>query len=113
MLRGDQMDSVMNYLFRDAVLDFFARQEIDAKTFEHRLSQMLYGYSAAVRPVLYNLLGSHDTARLLTECGGNLNQLKLAAAFQITFSGMPAIYYGDEIGMDGENDPDCRKTIAL
>lgn len=112
MLRGDQMDSVMNYLFRDAVLDFFARQEIDAKTFEHRLSQMLYGYSAAVRPVLYNLLGSHDTARLLTECGGNLNQLKLAAAFQITFSGMPAIYYGDEIGMDGENDPDCRKTMA-
>lgn len=112
MLRGDQMDSIMNYLFRDAALDFFARQEIDAKTFEQRLSQMLYGYSATVRPVLYNPLGSHDTTRLLTECENHLDRMKLAVAFQMTFSGMPVIYYGDEIGMNGENDPDCRKTMA-
>lgn len=112
MLRGDQMDSVMNYLFRDAVVDFFAKQEIDALTFEHRISQMLFGYSKAVRPVLYNPLGSHDTTRFLTLCNGDVKKLKLAVAFQMTFSGMPATYYGDEIGMDGENDPDCRKTMA-
>lgn len=111
MLRGDQMDSVMNYLFRDVTLDFFARQEIDAKIFVQRISQMLYGYSKVVRPVLYNLLGSHDTTRLLTECGGDLDKLKLIVAFQMTFPGMPAIYYGDEIAMFGENDPDCRKTM--
>ncbi len=111
MVRGDQMDSVMNYLFRDAVLDFFARQEIDASIFEQRISQMLYGYSNPVRPVLYNPLGSHDTARALTECKDDLNKLKLMVAFQMTFPGMPVIYYGDEIAMYGENDPDCRKTM--
>ena len=112
MLRGDGMDSVMNYLFRDAALDFFARREIDAETFEKRMSRMLFGYTAPVRPVLYNALGSHDTARLLTECDGDAARMRLAAAFQMTFPGSPAVYYGDEIGMDGENDPDCRKPMA-
>lgn len=111
MLRGDEMDSVMNYLFRDAALDFFARGEIDAESFEWRLSRMLYGYTDPVRSVLYNVLGSHDTARLLTECGGDLRKMKLAIAFQMMFLGSPAVYYGDEIGMDGENDPDCRKPM--
>ena len=111
MLRGDQVDSVMNYLFRDAVVDFFAKREIDAVTFEHRIAQMLFGYSKITRPALYNTIGSHDTARFLTMCGGDIRRLKLAAVFQMTFIGMPVIYYGDEIGMDGENDPDCRKTM--
>lgn len=112
MLRGDGMDSVMNYLFRDAALDFFARREIDGAVFAERMSRMLFGYTAPVRPVLYNALGSHDTTRLLTECGADLGRMRLAAAFQMTFPGSPAVYYGDEIGMDGENDPDCRKPMA-
>ena len=111
LLRGDQMDSVMNYLFRDAVVDFFAKGEIDAITFEHRISQMIFGYSHIMRPALYNAIGSHDTTRFLTMCGGDLRRLRLAAVFQMTFLGMPVLYYGDEIGMDGENDPDCRKTM--
>lgn len=111
MLRGDQMDSVMNYLFRDAVVDFFARRVIDAETFTNRISRMLLGYSKVNRLVLYNAIGSHDTPRFLTLCGMDKQKLKLAAAFQMTFTGMPAIYYGDEIGMYGENDPDCRKTM--
>ena len=111
MLRGDQMDSVMNYLFRDAVVDFFAKQEIDAAAFEHRIAQMLFGYSKIVRPALYNPIGSHDTERFLTMCKGDISRFKLAAVFQMTFLGMPVIYYGDEIGMDGENDPYCRKTM--
>ncbi|MCL2050803.1 MAG: glycoside hydrolase family 13 protein [Lachnospiraceae bacterium] len=112
MLRGDQVDSVMNYLFRDAVIDFFAKRKISAASFGQRISQMLFGYSKAVRPVLYNTIGSHDTARFLTVCQGDLVRLKLALGFQMAFPGMPAIYYGDEIGMDGENDPDCRKAMA-
>ncbi|MCL2146556.1 MAG: glycoside hydrolase family 13 protein [Synergistaceae bacterium] len=111
MLRGDQMDSVMNYLFRDAVADFFATRGIDAVTFEHRIAQMLFGYSHIMRLSLYNALGSHDTARFLTMCNNDIRKFKLAIVFQMTFSGMPAIYYGDEIGIDGENDPDCRKTM--
>ncbi|MCL2083820.1 MAG: glycoside hydrolase family 13 protein, partial [Oscillospiraceae bacterium] len=58
MLRGDQMDSVMNYLFRDALVDFFAKRDIDAAAFEHRISQMLFGYSKIIRPALYNTIGS-------------------------------------------------------
>lgn len=111
MLRGDQMDSIMNYLFRDAVVDFFAKKAIDVEVFANRISKMLYGYSKVSRPVLYNAIGSHDTPRFLTLCNGDKKRMKLAVAFQMTFSGMPAVYYGDEIGMDGENDPDCRKTM--
>ena len=111
MLRGDQMDSVMNYLFRDAVVDFFARRMIDVKVFIHIIEHMLFGYHNISRPVLFNIIGSHDTARFLTLCEGDLRRFKLALIFQMTFPGMPVIYYGDEIGMNGENDPDCRKYM--
>jgi len=111
MLRGDQMDTVMNYLFRDAVVDFFARQAIDAEAFIYLIEQMLFGYHKVTRSILFNVIGSHDTTRFMTLCGGNLNKFKLALVFQMTFPGMPVIYYGDEIGMNGENDPDCRKFM--
>lgn len=111
MLRGDQMDSVMNYLFRDAAVDFFGKGSINATTFANRISKMQYGYSKISRPILYNALGSHDTPRFLTVCNGDKRKLKLAIVFQMTFEGMPAIYYGDEVGMCGDNDPDCRRTM--
>ncbi len=111
LLRGDEMDSVMNYLFRDAAVDFFAKQSISAEEFDSRIASMLSIYPLNVYPVLYNLIGSHDTERFLTLCGNDKRKMKLAAVFQMTFSGMPAVYYGDEIGMDGGNDPDCRKAM--
>ncbi len=111
LLRGDQMDSVMNYLFRNAAAEFFALGEIDAFELDSRTHKMLSVYPVTVYPVLYNLIGSHDTERFLTLCKGDKKKLKLAAAFQMTFPGMPAIYYGDETGMDGDNDPDCRRTM--
>ena len=61
---------------------------------------------------MYNLLGSHDTARFLTEAGDEKWRLRLAMAFQMLFPGAPAIYYGDELGMTGENDPGCRGGMA-
>lgn len=112
MLRGDQMDSVMNYLFRDSVVEYFARESIDTWKFDHLIQKMLFIYPDVVYPVLYNLIGSHDTPRFLELCGGSLKKMQLAIAFQMTFPGMPAIYYGDEIGLKGENDPDCRKTMT-
>ncbi len=105
---GDQMDSAMNYLFRNAILDWIAKGKIRATDFDRRINQLLSKYNDLTNSVMYNLIGSHDTARFLSEAGENKNKLKLAAAFQMTFCGSPAIYYGDEIGMMGENDPGCR-----
>lgn len=111
MLRGDQMDSVMNYLFRDASVEYFAKDEIDTWQFDHLIQRMLFLYPDAVYPVLYNLIGSHDTPRFLGLCKDNILKMQLAVAFQMTFPGMPAVYYGDETGLNGENDPDCRKAM--
>ena len=111
MMQGDQMDSVMNYVFRDFTRDFFAYEAIDARELDHRINQMLSSYFGEAKHGLYNLLDSHDTERFLAMSKGDKRRLKLAAAFQFLFPGAPAIYYGDEIGMTGENDPDCRKAM--
>jgi cyclomaltodextrinase len=69
-------------------------------------------YPQPVHEVSFNLLDSHDTSRLLTLCNEDINRMKLAALFQFTFFGVPCIYYGDEIGMTGGPDPDCRKCMV-
>ena len=112
LLGPDGFDSAMNYLFRDAVADFFARGAIDAQGLEKRLNGMLMRYPEETNHIMYNLIGSHDTARFLTEAGAEKWRLRLAMAFQMLFPGSPAIYYGDEIGMEGENDPGCRGGMA-
>jgi glycosidase len=111
MLRGDQMDSVMNYLFRDAVVDFFAKKCINSLEFDSRINKFLGVYPSSVHHSLFNLIGSHDTERFLTLSNGDSRRLKAAAAFQLCFPGISSIYYGDEVGLDGENDPDCRKAM--
>lgn len=111
LLRGDQMDSVMNYLFRDAVVAFIAKSSIGAEEFDSRIGKMLSIYNRHIINGLYNMLGSHDTERFLSLCDGNTDKMKLAIVFQMTFPGMPVIYYGDEVGMAGKNDPDCRQTM--
>ena len=108
LLGPDGFDSAMNYLFRDAVIDFFAKSVITADQFGDRLNSMLMRYPAEINLSMYNLLGSHDTARFLTEAGGEGWRLRLAMAFQMLFPGAGAVYYGDELGMTGENDPGCR-----
>ena len=60
---------------------------------------------------MYNLLDSHDTMRMLRRVGDNKDILKLAFVFLFTFTGSPAIYYGDEIGLSGGGDPDCRRCM--
>ena len=112
LLRGDQMDTIMNYRFRDSAIDYFAERTIISKSFADRIESILFDYPYATHNILYNLLDSHDTARFLTTCNGDLNKLKLSVVFQMTFPGMPFVYYGDEIGMTGDTDPDCRKTMA-
>ncbi|MDF9841683.1 MULTISPECIES: alpha-glycosidase [unclassified Paenibacillus] len=110
-LHGDQFDSVMNYPLSDRLIEFLQSDDMDAQTFSEYIGGLLMRYPQQANEVLFNLLASHDTPRLLTQLGGDKNRLKLAVAFLLTFIGTPCIYYGDEIGLDGEGDPDCRKCM--
>lgn len=110
-LQGDQFDSVMNYTLQHACYDFFAKGTIRARSFANRLAKVQVNHTQAVNLAMFNLLGSHDTERFLTSCGGDLRRFALAVAFQLTYEGAPMIYYGDEVGMSGLNDPDCRRGM--
>ncbi|MDD2717566.1 MAG: alpha-amylase family glycosyl hydrolase [Candidatus Wallbacteria bacterium] len=59
----------------------------------------------------YNLLNSHDRPRLISVLGGDLNKLKTAILALFTFPGIPSLFYGDEIGLEGLRDPDCRRCM--
>lgn len=106
-LQGDTVHGVMNYRLRAAILDFCAWDHMDAEDFDYELAQLRDEHGASA-PFHLTLLGSHDTARILTVCGGDVARARLAAIFQFTYIGVPMIYYGDEIGMASENDPLCR-----
>ena len=111
LVEPGRLDSAMNYLFRDAVRDWLALGKISASEFAGRANRTLALYPYEVSLRMYNPLDSHDTVRFLTYCGGNEESHRLAVALQMTFPGCPAVYYGDEVGMDGGNDPDCRKAM--
>ncbi|RPF54294.1 glycoside hydrolase family 13 protein [Aquisalibacillus elongatus] len=110
-LQGDQFDAVMNYPFTEATLNFFARRTINAEQFKNQINQVLAAYPENVNEVAFNLLGSHDTARVLTQAGDDKRLVKLMYLFELTFIGTPCIYYGDEIGLTGDDDPGCRKCM--
>lgn len=110
-LEGDKFDAVMNYPFTSAVIDFFVLGTLDAEGLANSIGKQLSRYPLQASEVAFNLLDSHDTPRLLTLAEGDKNKQKLAALFQFTFMGTPCIYYGDEIGMEGEGDPDCRRCM--
>ncbi len=123
-LQGDQFDAVMNYLFTRATLGFLVgdnllRSEV-ARTGYHEIDtlsaegfaaemQRIHGlYPEPVTQVQLNLLGSHDTPRVKTLARGDDSAYRLATLLQMTYPGAPCIYYGDEIGLEGRHDPDCR-----
>jgi glycosidase len=108
-LQGDEFDSVMNYPWRDATLAFLTGKA-DAEAFDEALRENRYLYSPQVTAGLLNLLGSHDTPRIRTVVG-SAKLARLAAALEFTMPGIPLIYYGDEIGMKGGPDPDCRRCM--
>ncbi len=106
-LQGDQYDSVMNYPWRDATLAFL-KGEIDAVEYDRILTRLRFTHPAEIARGLINLLGTHDTARVRTELGSR-EKAAQAAVLLLTSEGVPMIYYGDEVGLEGENDPDCRR----
>ncbi|WP_054969543.1 glycoside hydrolase family 13 protein [Alicyclobacillus ferrooxydans] len=111
-LRGDEFDSVMNYVFREAVHAFFIRRQISASEFSERITECLFMYPTQATKAMFNLLGSHDTERVLTLAEGDVARVLQAMAFQFIYPGIPMVYYGDEIGMEGGADPDCRRGMV-
>ncbi|MBK6898976.1 MAG: hypothetical protein IPH09_06810 [bacterium] len=104
-------DATMNYkYFRDPVMEFFGQSRIDAATFDQRLSPGRFVYPPQSVQTMMNLIDSHDTVRFLTTSKDVRRQM-LAAMFAMTYVGMPHIWYGDEIGMEGDKDPDCRRPF--
>ncbi|MDQ0091315.1 glycosidase [Paenibacillus anaericanus] len=103
-LQGDQMDSVMNYPFTESAIDFTAKNKIGARDFGNQIVKHLHLYPENVNEVMFNLLGSHDTARILTLCGEDTEKLKLTYLLLLTYPGSPCIFYGDEIGLTGDGD---------
>ena len=129
---GNELDSVMNYPFRRAIIEFVCYG--NAYNIRNTLRSIINNYPKEVLDCLMNVLGTHDTERILSVCG-NVNfhrmdkveianyrmdkdqykdaveRLKMAAILQFTLPGVPCIFYGDEVGVEGYKDPFCRKTF--
>ena len=124
-LQGDRFDAVMNYVFSRLALGFFAAEtlntdyrpggytlvELDARDMAAGINHMFSIYPWEVATAQLNLMDSHDTARTLWTVGEDESALRLCTLFQMTMPGAPCIYYGDEIGMTGANDPFCRAAF--
>lgn len=130
-LTGDQLDSVMNYPLRDAIIRFVRNGS--STYLRETVENLLENYPPEVVHCLMNMLGNHDTIRILTALGGKelpdaasrdekarthmsreeleraVERLKMAVVLQMTLPGVPCIYYGDEAGMEGYADPFNRK----
>lgn len=110
-LRGDQYDSIMNYSFTKACLDYFAKDKFDEEQLAWRLNDILMRNSDTVNSMMLNLLDSHDTHRFFTEVGEDKGRFEAALCLLYMFPGAPCIYYGTEIMMSGGYDPDCRRCM--
>lgn len=128
-LRGKQLDSVMNYPFANAIIDFVCGG--DAKNLVNMVSDICENYPPCCTRLLMNHIGTHDTMRIITvlarknvpvgdrewqsrqtlsreEYARGTALLKIAAAIQFTLPGVPSVFYGDEAGVQGYGDPFCR-----
>jgi len=118
-LLGDQWDGVMNYQFRNGVLDFFAdgrdtsdySSAVGAGEFMNIEMGLLSEYPRPAILSSLNLIDSHDTARILNDLDFNKQALKLVAFYQMTWLGAPTIFYGDETGVTGADNNLGRATF--
>ena len=110
-LRGDMFDSTMNYDFRKHCRAFFAEKRIDAAEFSGRVTDMLMRYRLQMLPAQLNLLDSHDVSRFLSLCGGDTAGYRLAVLFMMCFVGMPTVFYGDELGVQGIREEEYRAPM--
>lgn len=106
----DHFDGLMNYPLRTALLDLLSAR-IKAGAFADRVEYLLTVYPRQHVYAQLNSLGTHDNIRIITAMGGNAQKVKLAYSFLFAYPGAPSIYYGDEIGLKGYKDPDCRRSF--
>lgn len=104
-------DGLMNYPVRDALIACWNGRETVVAFAEH-VENLLKLYPRENAYSMYVTLGSHDTERLMSILHNDLNRVKLAFLFLFGYPGAPAIYYGDEIGLEGGKDPDCRRAFS-
>lgn len=108
-LLGKQLDSAMGYPFRKGILSFL-RGEITSYELNDLYMEIKENYPPEAFKSNLNLLGTHDVRRVKTELNEDRDMVKMAVLAQMTFEGVPYIYYGDEAGLSGDKDPDNRRT---
>lgn len=110
-LQGDEFTAVMNYAFTESITNYFLEKKIPLDKLVSNLNEQLLLYRKQTNQMMLNTIDTHDTPRLLTLAGGNKNLMKQVLTFLYLQQGIPCLYYGDEIGLDGGMDPDCRKCM--
>ncbi len=113
---GIYMDSAMNYDLRSLLLEFVVYRSIDANKFSSKVKELYLSMPLYAMNSLYNLLSSHDTPRIRTiveeHCSNPRKCLEILYVLLFMLPGSPSIYYGDEIGLKGGRDPECRGVMV-
>lgn len=110
-LRGDQLDGVMNYKLQKILADYFGVFPISADKAAERMNALLLMNTEQANAMALNFLDNHDTPRFFRFTGGNKDKLLGALCAMVMFPGMPCVFYGTELPIDGGGDPDCRQTF--
>jgi cyclomaltodextrinase len=103
-------DGLMNYPVREVLLKFI-NGNLPSSQFADKIEKVFKLYPHENAYAMFNLLGTHDTERIWTLLDGDQKKIQMAFLFLFAYPGVPSIYYGDEIGMPGGKDPDCRRTF--
>ncbi len=109
-LQGDQLDAVMNYDFSYPTWQFF-EGHLSLSAFQDTIEAYLAKTPKNIMPNMFNLVGCHDTIRIKHRLNEDTRRVKLIYLWMFTSAGNPNIYYGDEIGMTGAQDPDNRRCM--
>ncbi|WP_311154908.1 glycoside hydrolase family 13 protein [uncultured Streptococcus sp.] len=110
-LNGDEFHAVMNYPLSDSIKDYFLSRSKKTSQFIAEINCQSMYYKQQISEVMFNLLDSHDTERILTTAQGDIQLVKSALAFLFLQRGTPCIYYGTELELGGGMDPDCRRVM--
>ena len=110
-LNGDEFHAVMNYPLSDSIKDYFLRGVKKSHQFIDEINSQSMYYRQQISEVMFNLLDSHDTERILATAKGDIQLVKSALAYLFLQRGTPCFYYGTELELDGGPDPDCRRVM--
>ena len=110
-LNGDEFHAVMNYPLSDSIKDYFLSRSKKTSQFIAEINCQSMYYKQQISEVMFNLLDSHDTERILATAKGDIQLVKSALAFLFLQRGTPCIYYGTELELGGGMDPDCRRVM--